>query len=394
MEASEWGRYRPLCTCDRDRRRRFLPNETNPCEWHFVFEILAGPRHSKRIHMLKILFGDVHVPFLERAELVLGSCRFFALPSLQLTSLEWENRGTLYANRLFFVPPFSANLRSLSFEGPWHRQLTQVHNLTALTLGIDSGEVRAETFRTLMLNNQSLETLSLKKMSFEGSPSGPPVRLSNLKSFSIGCCPKNLSTLVCIPALQRLSSLYISCTGDDDEEDWFTFLATGDGIAFTVESYPSEITEVWEDLTRYARPTIRHIRLHNHPGFINFDEDECGMIIPFFMDAHTLEIGHPYVIHFYTGFLEDLKQLGPQLKTIRFELQEETEPFEESEEYDNWDGRLLDVIEELVTYRFIQGRPFSSVERMVVSESERTGRQLDYVWRCFYDRLERFVRPK
>jgi len=97
----------------------------------------------------------------------------------------------------------------------------------------------------------------------------------------------------------------------------------------------------------------------------------------------------------YRGFLNDLKQLGPQLKTIRFELEGNTEPFKDrADVYGGWGGEVLDKIEELVKYRFKHGCPFSAVERMVVSETEKEGRLQDYVWRCFYgDRgLGQYVR--
>jgi len=392
VTASEEGQDHPLCTCDRDRRERLLPDETDPCEWHFVFEALAESRHSKRIRVLNIRFGDIDTFPRDSVELALGSCRFFTLPFLQLTTLEWEDELTPYANHLFSVPPFPPTLHSLSFEGSWHSQLTQVNNLTSLALECYMNVVSAETFRTLLLNNRSLETLSLQSIDLEGSPNGPPARLSDLKSFSVRFPQKILSSLICVPAFQRLSSLYVSYT-EGDWEDWFTFRATGDGIMFSVASPLPEIVEDWKDLTGHARPTIHYVRLQDYPRNKFLDEHEGGAVICLFEDAHTLEIGYPYTACFYPDFLDDLKQLGPQLKTIRFELPAETEPFQGTDKYDRWDGCMLDDIEDLVGYRFEQGRPFSSVERMVVSESERTNRLQDYVWRCFRGRLERYVRP-
>ena len=120
------------------------------------------------------------------------------------------------------------------------------------------------------------------------------------------------------------------------------------------------------------------------------------VVIPLLADAHTLEIGRDYLLWWYEGFLDDLKQLGPQLKTIRFEIPDGTGPFKDSHGlYDRWRGEVLDKVEDLVKYRFDHGRPFSVVERMVVDETERMRRQQDYVWRCFYgDRgLSQYVRP-
>jgi hypothetical protein len=48
-----------------------------------------------------------------------------------------------------------------------------------------------------------------------------------------------------------------------------------------------------------------------------------------------------------------------------------------------------------VKHRFEQGRPFSAVERMVVSEDDRENRLQAYVWRCFYGvrKLDQYIRP-
>ena len=394
VDASEKGQCHPRCTCDADLRERLLPNETGPCDLHFVFEALVESRHSKRIRMLNIHFGEPDTSLRSirsNVELALGSCRFFTLSLLQLTSLDWNDEATPYANHLFSVPPFPPTLCSLSFKGSWHGQLTQVNNLTVFALDCDL-VLNAETFRTFMLNNRSLETLSLHRLNFKGSPNGPPVRLSNIKSFSVNFPAKELSSLVHVPALQHLSSLHISVP----EGGWgcSVFHATGDGIVFSVGSSSLTIARDWQELTGHPRPTIHHIRLQDCPQDVIVDQGGDIAVISLFADAHTLEIGCPYVTYFYPGFLDDLKQLGPRLKTIRFELPEETKPFQEMDMNEYWDRRVLDGIEDLVRHRFEQGRAFSSVERMVVSESERTNRVQDYIWICFYGRLERYVQPE
>ena len=391
MDVDERGKHRPSCACDRDQRNRLLPNETDPCEWHFVFEILAKARHSGRIQDLNVSFYGAPSGLSDGCEeLALGSCRFFTLPLTQLTSLGWDNWGASYANHLFSTPPFPPTLRSLSFRGAWHGRLTRVNNLTALVLDHQTDRINVEVLRTFMMNNQSLETLSLERINLEGSSGKPPVDLPNLKSFDVEFPPKGFSTVVRVPALQRLSSLYITCM----EDRRYTFRATGEEITFSVKCDLLGMTEAWEDLTQHARPTIRHIRLHDHPEGFEINPPNGGTVISLFADAHTLEIGNIYTSCFYNGFMDDLKQLGPQLKTIRFELIQETEPFRESNVYDDWDGRVLDDIEDLVKDRFEHGRPFSAVERMVVSGSARTNRLQDYVWRCFYSRLERYIRPE
>ena len=372
------------CRCEKDKRSRLVANEAIPCERHFVFEPLAEERHWKRIRALNLLFEHgmyttIGVP------LSLGSCRFFNIPSLQHTSLKWTGGNSWHAGHLFSAQPFVPTLRSLSFRGAdWNDQIAKLNNLTSLAIEGIPGKIDAESFRTFILNNTSLETLLLGDIGFEGDPDGPPVILSNLKSFRLNAplvrCEETLSTFFHVPALQRLSSLSVSAR----DRDWSMLHATGDDITFTLECDPEFVAEEWQNLTEYARPTIRLVRLQDSDN-LELDKSQRGGLITLFTDAHTLEIGDGYTF-LYPGFLDDLKQLGPQLKTIRFEIPTETEPFLESgDEYDTWGGTLLNDIEELVTYRFEQGRPFSTVERMVVSESEWVNRQQEFAWRCFYN---------
>jgi hypothetical protein len=91
------------------------------------------------------------------------------------------------------------------------------------------------------------------------------------------------------------------------------------------------------------------------------------------MDAQTLEVGSNYQLGWYRSFWDDLKQLGTQLKTIRFEVSEDMEPCR-GDDCTHDDCFMWETIEDLVKYRFDQGRPFSAVERMVVSEDDRENR--------------------
>ena len=362
-----------------------------------MFESLAATEHSKRIHTLNINFRSQNGQLLPRetTEFSLGSCRFFTLSFPQLASLEWESPGVRHNSHAFSKSPFTSTIRYLSFDGSWNGLFTQVNNLTSFTLTDYEDTICVEAFRLFILINQSLESLALEIDAFEGEAKGPPVDLLNLKSFAVRFCPKVLSTIIRVPALQLLSSLRISYEGDDYLET-LRLVAAGDGVTLSVVDTLSDIAEAWQDLVGYAQPTIGHVRLcdylNNHRGCIGCDS---SAIIPLLADAHTLEVGCDYLMPWYDGFLDDLKQLGPQLKTIRFEVWEEMEPFRWGHYRGEMSGYgLLDSIEELVKYRFESGRPFSVVERMVVCESERSNRQQDYVWRCFYgDReLGRYVR--
>lgn len=391
MDAGRVGRSRTGCTCDRGRRGSMLPNESNPCEWHFQFESLAEIKHSSRIHALTICFDSNRVPLVDRAQFSLGACRFFASPFPRPVTLAWKNEETAHANHLFSVQPFVPTLRSLTYVGAWSSLITQVSNLTSFAFESDFKHTSTEAIRLLMQNNQSLESLSLYIITFEGDSKGPPVSLLNLKSLSVDLpSNKKLSTIFRVPALRNLSSLRIS--GEDG--DVYTISATGDGIALTAKCSPVNFAETWVDLTGYAKPVIRHIRLYDGPEEVDHCCSENNTIVLLMVDAQTLELGFNYLVAWYRGFWDELKQLGAQLKTIRFEVSGEMEPCSDDDDLDG-DEEVWDSIEELVRYRFDHGRPFSTVERLVVSESERENRMQDYAWRCFYGhrKLSQYVRP-
>jgi len=208
-----------------------------------------------------------------------------------------------------------------------------------------------------------------------------------------------VSSIVRVPATQHLSSLQISLEGLGSHGT-VILTATWNGFALSVWVGLRDVVEVWQGLTQDAQSTIRCVRFCNYTwGRGPADEDFANgsAVFPLLTDIHTMEVGRDYLSHWYPGFLDDLNQLGAQLKTIRFELEEDAEPFKDrGDMYKRWGGKVLDQIEELVKYRFEHGRPFSAVERMVVSETEKEGRLQDYVWRCFYgDRgLGQYVRPE
>jgi len=396
MEARKLGKIRPDCTCDKGVRERLLPNESNPCEWHFQFELLAETRHSNRIRALDIEFDGDWVPITGRARFALGSCRFFTSTFPRLVTLTWKNEGTTHADHLFSTPPFVPTLRFLTYVGGWNSLIAQVANLTSFSFVFDMesrpSRINTEAFRLLIRNNRSLESLDLKWIDFEGDSKGPPVHLLNLKSLAVNRPLKKLSTAIRIPALQRLSSLRIS----SEDADMYTISATGEEITVTTECYLDEFTEGWEDLTGYAKPVIRHVRLYDGPEHVDHCFGDNSTLVLMMMDAQTLEVGYNYLTGWYRSFWDDLKQLGTQLKTIRFEVSGDLEPCPDDDcIHDDLDCEVWDTIEDLVKYRSDQGRPFSAVERLVVSESERENRLQAYVWRCFYGsrKLSQYVRP-
>lgn len=159
--------------------------------------------------------------------------------------------------------------------------------------------------------------------------------------------------------------------------------AVGDGITFSIKHLGEEFEGIWESLTGYARPVIRRISLDGNGKAAGYHHHNAAFA-SMFSDAHIIEIGDGCFPFWYHGFVEHLQQLGPQLKVLRFEIPEGMELFGGNSEDEEERVTLLDEITDLVKYRYEQGRPLSSVERMVVGGDERSNRQQDFVWRCFY----------
>jgi len=378
------------CTCAEDKSRRLFLNEETPCEWHFAFELLAHPDNSKRIQVLNAnSSSSTFLPVLE-----LGSCRVFDSPLPQLTTLKWKDEGTKYAHRLFSAPHPLPDLQSMIFEGPWNRSLSRVNNLTSFTIKSPARPLDAEAIRLFVSNNRSLESLELY-LKIRGSTKGSPVDLLNLKSLSVISRAKALSTVIRVPAFERLSTLRISL--ENESGDWHTLCSTGDGISLSTKSWALDVMENWQDLTGYARPIIQHVCLYDQKREgIHPHGDFCTTITGMMVDAHTVDIGLTYSGCWSGKFWAELRQLGPQLKTIRFEVSEKMEPFGGASGPNSvYVDRVLDNIADLVEYRFREGRPFSTVGRMVVSEDEQVNRLQDNMWRWLYNyrNLQKYLAP-
>jgi len=315
--------------------------------------------------------------------LALGSCRFFTSTFPRLVDLEWWSEGT-HADYLFSTPPFVPPLRSLTYWGDWNSLVRQVNNLTFFSFfHKGTSQVSTEAFRLLMHNNSSLESLVLKGVDLKGNSKGPPVHLLNLKSLTVSSPSRKLSTVIRIPALQRLSSLQIS-----SKYGAYRLFAEGDDVTLTIKG--SNDIEDWENLTGYAKPVIRHIRLYDRPipAGTAMVENTNNVAASLLANAQILEVGYTYLRGSYHGLWDDLKQLT-HLKTIRFEvLNDRCLDYCTDLECSRWNA-----IEDLVKYQFRKGRPFSVVERLVTSNSERENRLQAYMWRWFYGthKLARYV---
>ena len=373
VDTRDKGRVPAGCDCDENESGRLTPNEKTPCEWHFVFETLAHPKNSKRIQLLN---ADSSIAVFRRA-LEFGSCRFFSSPFPQLTTLIWKDIGMEGSHRLFPDTRSLPNLRSVTFKGRWHHSLARVHNLTTFIIERFGWCVDAEIFRLFVSNNRSLESLELH-VSFGGSTKGLPIDLLNLKSLSVSSRPKVLSRVIRVPAFERLSSLWISL--EDEVGDWHTLRATGDGISLTAKSWVGNVAEDWKHLTEFTKPTIRRVRIYDQQPVDCFPYGDLStkvMALVVELDVHTLDIGLTYSGCWGDGLWTGLKELGSQLKTIRFEITERGLPFR--------GGRILNKIADLVEHRFREGRALSVVERMVVSKDEQVNQLHDRLWRRFWN---------
>ena len=295
VDARSYGPAHHTCTCTKPPEDDFFNvltyNETNPCERHFAFESLAETKHSTRICTLNIVFDDGTFAFDEGlVPLELEGCRFFELSFPQLTDLKLDDPSPPDPDFLPISSLFPPTLRSLHFRGSsGHDQLMGLSNLTSFTFDGNGQEISVEGFRTFILNNRSLEALSLDSIELKGGSNQHPAILPNLKSFNVhyphDYSRKNFSTVFRVPALQRLSSLLISIARDPGGTYWFMLCATGDEIVFTVECDVEHIAEAWQDLTGYAGPTIQHIHLEE-PHDPDFYGDESGGVRELFTDFH------------------------------------------------------------------------------------------------------------
>ena len=366
------------CSCEEGESGELLPNEKTPCEWHFVFEPLAYPKNSKRIQVLNMDFPNASLPRV----FTLGNFCLLDSPLPQVTTVVWKGEWTNYTPQPFPGPRSFPNLRSLTFGARWTHSLNKVNNITSFAIRT-GWSIDAEEFRLFVLNNLSLETLELR-VKIRGSTKGPPADLLNVKSLSLDPCPKVLSNVIHVPAFQRLSSLRISL--ECEIGDLYTLRATGGGISLSVNSWVLDVAEDWQHLIGYARPTIRYVSIYDQQPVDTYPYGSFSTPLTALMaDAHTVDIGLSYSEYWGGEFWIELQELGPQLKTIRFEVSEKMGPFGGSSDPDYCGGHILDKIADLVEHRFKGGRPFSTVERMIVSGDKRVDRLHDHVWGSFCD---------
>ena len=391
------ARNRAGCTCNKDAQGRFLPNRVNPCEWHFIFEALAGAKHTNRITALDVDFENFRglVPTSDNTSIVLGSCRFFASSFPQLTDLTWNNshEGFRY-DQLFQHRSFPPTLRSLDLQGAWRDPFLQIRGLTSLALHRGHN---AETLRVFLLENQSLESLSLTLDHHIGASRGPPVELPKLRFLNLEPAGEEIQfpDFLHVPAIRSLTSLQAFIIHDNTYAKLYALRATGgSGFTLSLKCAGWAADAVWRTFTGHARPTIGNIYVGDGTTWASRG---AKYLVPI-LDAHTLEVELIFTHtsgYYYDTFWNRVKRAGPQLKTIRFEVSEDMDPLHSRVDDLDVDNQVFDRIEGLVKHRFEQGHPFAAVERLAVSENERVNRLQAHVWRCFYNGRDigRYVVP-
>lgn len=390
-------RNRDGCTCDKDSQGRLLPNGANPCECHFVFEALAETKHTSHITVLNVNFETFHdtAPPSDNTPITLKSCRFFASSFPQLADLTWNNNYGDRYGQLLQRQTFPRILCSLDFRGPWDDPFPQIRGLTSLTL---HRGYTPEAIRVFLLENQSLESLSLALDRVHAS-AGPPVKLPKLRFLGLDSLGPEcrFPDYLHIPEMRSLTSLQVFFILDQGYPSRTVSRAIGgSGFTFSLTCGAWAIEEPWETFTGHARPTIKHIHVGDGTTWIN----RGGKFVVPLLDAyaHTLEVEliytHTTGWH-YDTFWNRVKRAGLQLKTIRFEVSENMDPFHSRMDDPDKDNQVFSRIEDLVKYRFEQGRPFAVVERLVVSEDERVNRLQAHAWNSFYNSrgIGRYVVP-
>ena len=411
------------CSCENDGYGKLLQNEESPCEWHFLFELLAQPTVSERIKVLRINSSSrvvtpprdlessfdlwTHTPrLLTRSSfsesfpsgrswtpvLDLKQCRFFLSTFQRLTTLVWDDQATNYARLLFSAPRPFPELKSVTFEGYWHQSLslTQVRNLTSFTIKRYLYTLGAEEFKSFLLNNLSLVSLEVF-ITIRGQGDGDPVILPNLKSLSIDCDPKALSTILQVPPSQRFSALFISL--EHGRDNLYSLHAPGKEVTPFAKARAPKVQEDWQHLIGQPVPSIRHIAMYDKHTDVISTHNPCSPMT----GAHTLDIGLTYSRGWDNSWIWDKLKLLEELKVIRFEVLGET-----NRDLCDLDGEvssnldpLWDRIVDLVEHRFRNGQPLHTVQAMVVSRDRDAGQLQDVLWkRPFEDRsVQKYLAP-
>ena len=368
----------PDCTCIRDGWSIGMQvNEDNPCRYHTTIDPLLEDDHIERIRTL-----DVHLTMLDNVARdgpdrafkdALSNFELFASPLPTLESLSFHvdhqledvDTHLVLPTNLFcwvFSPP--TQLRHLTLYGCYGGPIRVVCNLTSFELNgdvnaMDPIQLGQRAFLPFLSGNPSLVSLSLSHCRFPDRAQlsrVTPVKLPELKSLrlmDIYGLP-GFPGLVDVPAFKTLSSLRISIQDPAGSygTDVLVHAENGGGFQLSYDS-PNiyEVASDWFDVINGADPSLTFIRLEGR-RFESRGSEEKASPLPLFVNAKVLEIGASFADLWYHDFWKDVRNVGPQLTTLRLEVIEGMKP------------AVSKSVEKLVRERFDNGIPLVKLERM------------------------------
>ena len=379
----KYGDYHEFddCTCIRNEwSPGMYIDEDNPCRYHTTIEPLMNADSIKRIRKLDVLLtmldGSDEGPDCDFHD-ALGGFRFFVFPLPFLESLSFNvdydefdsyiDTHLTLPEDLFcwrLIPP--ANLRHLSLHGCYGGPILAVRNLTSFELSgyedYDPIQLDRDTFLPFISGSSSLVSLALLRCEFpdrEKSPRATPVKLSKLKTLRLmniyGL--SSFPDIIEVPAFKTLSSLHISTQEEENamgHVPGFEVRAENDDGFMLLYDCPNddELTSEWLGIMRNADSSPTFVRLEGRDVYSRGGYGLRDSPLPLFVNAKVLEIGAVFADRWYRDFWKDLKNIGPQLTTLRLEVAE---------------GMGLTVAESVRGFakaRLEKGMPLMKLERM------------------------------
>ena len=395
-------------------------NERNLCPHRTAILPLLNNYHTERVRNLDIhltIVDDVvesedHILFRS----ALDNLKFCALslPSLQTLSL------SMHFDFDWYDPPFvdfpgdmfgwdtspPANLRHLILHSCFGGPILSLQNVTSFELtGANENcfmYLDPCTFLQFISGNPSLVSLTLAYCSLPPRSELPritPVELSRLKTLrlldvcqrpSFPSQPTILPCLIEIPALKSLSSLHFSTQQKGSYVGDFRIHAQGAGgfqLSMDIveldygESAEEDLALAWLGITRNANPRLSFVRLEREGANPDNEHNVDASYLPLFVNAKVLEISASFADHWYLNLWDDLKEIGPQLTTLRLEVTQwmDTEVTE----------MFAGSVKEVVKVRLEKGMPLERLERMrFEGMSKEDERKSERLWEEFRASLD------
>ena len=301
---------------------------------------------------------------------------FFALPLPSLESLsfsvyhemEFFGKTHLVCPRDLFDLQYSppAQLRHLALHGCLGGPILSLEDLTSLELSgvedFDRIQLNQRTFLPLISSSPSLESLTLSHCCFpdHSRPSQvTPVKLSKLKTLRLMDVWEfpGLHDLMEVPALKKLSTLHILAQKQHRATSVGVHANSDDGFHLFFDTHgASALSQDWLDITDKGGPATTFVRFGEQgPSYREKYSTEVTPL-PLFTNAKVIEIGASFAGPWYPTFWSDLRNVGPQLTTLRLEIAE------------GRGSEVAKLVKRLVKARWEKGMPLTKLERMEYEE--------------------------